>query len=223
MRITFLLIATALLVVACGSPSAEHSEDDIAVAEDVLTIAFEDPTTFETGQHNEGASSLAIEEGVYTISHTAQNTSYIWGQGGDDVAANVQIEATASATGEPTNNLYGVMCRVDEGGAGYAFLVSNDGFGAIARTDGRSLTFLFDWHENSAINESGDNTLRAICIDDYLALYVNDEFIGDASDDRFVEAGQIGLLAGIFVTEAGASGNVEATFDDLTVAEASLQ
>jgi hypothetical protein len=120
------------------------------------------------------------------------------------------------------------MCRVNAEGEGYAFLISNDGFGAIAYADKGasergSLSFLFDWVESDAINAGqAENTIRAVCVDDYLALYVNGEFVGDVEDDRFTSGGQAGLIAGLFIESGDELGEVIVDFDDLTVSEGSL-
>ncbi|MBZ0310360.1 MAG: hypothetical protein K8I82_30140, partial [Anaerolineae bacterium] len=157
------------------------------------------------------------------IQHSAQSSSYIWGQGGDSVQQ-VDIEGEVQFISGSPDNFYGMMCRVDETGAGYMFLISSDGYGAIARTDGRSLSFLVDWHEHESIKkEESTNKIRAVCIDDYLAFYVNGKFVADVKDeDHPLETGQIGLAAGI-LSEKREETSVTVTFDNLIVREASLK
>lgn len=225
-RLAPLLIILALIAVAC-SADAQHSEDDIEVGETILSVDFADEASFETGDYAEAGASLRIEEGRYRLQQAGERTAYIWGQGGDE-AANVIVEAVAAPQSDFANNLYGVMCRVNAEGEGYAFLISNDGFGAIAFADKgagtqSSLSFIFDWAESDAINEGqAQNTIRAVCIDDYLALYVNGEFVGDVEDTRFSAPGQAGLIAGIFIESGDEAGEVIVEFDDLTVSEGSL-
>jgi hypothetical protein len=227
MRYAPLLILLALILAACGSDDARHSEDDIQTGETVLSLDFADAADFETGEYEEEQASLSIEDGAYRLWQAGDRTAYIWGQGGDE-AANVIIAAQATSQAEFANNLYGVMCRVNAEGEGYAFLISNDGFGAIAyavkgAAERSSLTFIFDWVENDAINDGqSQNSIRAVCIDDYLALYVNGEFVGDVEDDRFPDPGQAGLLAGIFIEDRNEIGEVIIEFDDLTVSEGEL-
>ena len=120
------------------------------------------------------------------------------------------------------------MCRVNDVGDGYAFLISNDGFGAIAyaekgAAERGSLTFIAEWVESSAINEGqAQNTVRAVCLDDYLALYVNGEFVIDVEDDRFPDPGQAAVIAGLFIENRDETGEVIVEFDDITVSEGSL-
>lgn len=55
-----------------------------------------------------------------------------------------------------------------------------------------------------------------MCIGDYLALYVNGEFVAETRDDYF-SRGFTGLSAAVVK-----DGDVDIAFDDLTVWEASL-
>jgi hypothetical protein len=120
------------------------------------------------------------------------------------------------------------MCRVNAEGEGYAFLISSDGFGAIAAvikgsSERGSLNLIDEWSENDAINPGqSENTIRAVCIDDYLALYVNGEFVGDVEDERFADSGQAGLIAGLLVENPDEAGEVIIEFDDLRVSTAEL-
>ena len=86
--------------------------------------------------------------------------------------------------------------------------------GWVMDTD-RTITPLVNWSQNEAINQGpGRNNLRAVCMGDYLALYVNDTFVGDATDNMY-SSGQVGLAA-------SASGRFGAVieFDNLVVHEA---
>jgi hypothetical protein len=202
-----------------GSILLEAPQTDEINLNDGLTIT--DLTTFSN--FSQTTSDLTITDGHYQLTHTSDSSSYIWAQGGDP-AQDVNIVVAAQPHSSYANNLYGVMCRVSEEGAGYAFLISNDGFGAIARTDGKSLSFIQEWVENAAIRDGqANNTIRAVCLDDYLALYINDEFIGDAEDERFPDAGQVGLIGGVFVEGGDEQGQVIVHFDDLTISEVSFK
>lgn len=221
------LLLLIFLLAACGQ-EAVREENDLQRGDTLYTIDFEADTTFETGSFSDTdssrpfASTLTIQNGGYQIQHSAKSSSYIWGQGGDPVQQ-VDIEVEAWFVDGSADNFYGVMCRVDESGAGYIFLISDDGYGAIARTDGRSLSFLADWREHEAIKTGKTtNKIRAVCVDDYLALYVNGKLVADAEDDALSEAGQIGLAAGI-LTETREETEVTVTFDNLVVREASLK
>ena len=74
---------------------------------------------------------------------------------------------------------------------------------------------LVDWTASDAIEVGpGRNHIRAICAGDYLAMYINDQFVGDATDDTY-SSGQVGLAA----SAANVLG-VRVEFDNLIVSEA---
>lgn len=214
------LVPLTLILVACGG--SIRDEDDISLGDELLRDDFETQTILETTTFNENNASLSLDAGRYIIDHRSERSAYIWGQGGE-AHQDVAVQADTESLVAYSNNLYGVMCRVDEDGAGYVFLISNDGFGAIARSDGRSLSFLLPWHEHDSINAGTDtNTIRGVCVGNYLALFVNDTLIGDVEDDTYSAAGGVGLLAGVFVEHGDTEGQARIAFDNLTVSVASL-
>ena len=101
-------------------------------------------------------------------------------------------------------------------GDGYLFLIQGSGSWGIFRSRGRNLTPLHDWAPSEHIQRGrgGRNHLRAVCADDTLALYINDEFVAEVQDDSFA-SGQVGLAASAF-TRLGA----QISFDNLVVSEA---
>jgi len=210
----------SLILVACGGTIRDA--DAVNIGDELYTITFDENTEFDVATFPDENASLTIDTERYIVHQAGNRSSYVWGQGGDSVE-NAAITVTAESLVEYDNNLYGVMCRVDSEGAGYAFLVSNDGFGAIARTDGRSISFITSWHESDEINSgTANNTIQAICIDNYLALYVNGELVQDAEDDTYTTGGQVGLIGGIFVEGGDDGGEVTIAFDDVMVSAASL-
>jgi hypothetical protein len=83
------------------------------------------------------------------------------------------------------------------------------------RASGRHLTPLVDWTPSDAINRGvARNHIRAVCVGDYLAMYVNNQFMGDATDDTFAR-GQVGLAA-----SAANRLGTRISFDNLTVSSA---
>jgi hypothetical protein len=100
-------------------------------------------------------------------------------------------------------------------GDGYLFLIQGNGSFAILRARGRDVRPLVGWTQSDAINQGqARNQLRAVCVGDYLAFYINGQFVGDATDTTY-NFGQVGLLASA-ATRLGAV--IE--FRDLTVYDA---
>ena len=218
MRYRFLLFGLAFWVAACGSPP-RVDELSVTTGTELYAFDFEAQGSFETGRFPESGAELSIRDGRYYAHQEADRAAYIWGQGGEK-SADVIIVADTVAQTDFEDMFFGLMCRVDEKGAGYAFLISVDGFAGIARTDGKSMVFLRDWVQTGAIHTGkADNSLKAICAGGYLALYVNDELVANVRDSRYQEPGQIGLLTGI-IADGQAVREALAAFDDVVVSEA---
>lgn len=128
-----------------------------------------------------------------------------------EATAEATPEATAEATAESTPAAE-VAERYGEGD-GYLFLVGSNGTAGIFRASGRDIVPLRDWQANSAIvRGQGQNHLRAVCIGNYLAFYVNDTLVAEATSDAY-QIGQVGLAASA-ATRLGA----DVFFDNLSVA-----
>ena len=153
-----------------------------------------------------------------------------------DSTAEPTIEATAQATGEATAEATAqatpeaalalplltptaspTSAPVSSGN-GYLFLIQGGGQFAIMRATGRNLTPLVNWTSSDAIKQGvASNHLRAICSGTYLAFYVNDTFMGDATDATY-NSGQVGLAA----SSANRAGT-RISFDNLTIANAAAK
>ena len=101
-------------------------------------------------------------------------------------------------------------------GDGYLFLIQGSGSWGIFRARGRDVFPLHDWAASELVQRGrgARNHLRAICADDYLAFYINDEFVAEVKDNSFAN-GQVGLAASAF-SRLG----TEVSFDNLVVSEA---
>ncbi len=217
-RVLALIVALAILT-GCGSDKPAHK----AVKGDALfSETFDQPGVWEEGQYPADAPSafLAITDGRYQINHqAADSSSFIWGTGGT-AAQDVIIEVETEQLSSDKDNLYGVGCRLnaDSGDTtGYMLLISGDGHFGIARLSNRSLDFIQNWKQSDAIKQGrAKNTIRAVCVGDYLALYANGDFLGDVTDKTYQQAGQVGLVAG------ANRNDIAVTFDNLAVYNGSL-
>jgi hypothetical protein len=138
---------------------------------------------------------------------------YVWGLNTTE-HTDVMLEVTATQDSSYENNAYGLMCRADtdNNGDGYYFLISGDGFYTISKGEGDSVNILVDWTSSSAINQGqANNTIRAVCLGSYLALYVNDEFLAEVEDTSY-SAGFAGFAAAAFE-----GGDTDIAFDNLTI------
>jgi len=159
----------------------------------------------EVGQPVTIDPALAAIMSDSTPEATAESTAEATAEVAPEATAEATPEATAEATAEPAE-------RFGEGD-GYLFLVGANGTAGIFRARGRDIVPLRDWQPNSAIvRGQGQNHLRAVCDGNYLAFYVNETLVAEATDDAY-QSGQVGLAASA-ATRLG--GNV--FFDNLSVA-----
>ncbi len=120
---------------------------------------------------------------------------YVWTQG-DSEYADIVVEAELTQTSDYDHNAFGLACRLDpaNSGRGYFFLISGDGYASIRWSNGRSLEPIIAAQPIEFIKRGrATNRVRAVCIGDYLALWVNDEFVAEARDRR-ASAGAVGMV-----------------------------
>src|SRR5690606_25544583 len=144
--------------------------------------------------------------------------SYNWALNAQ-LHSDVVIEVYSAQASTYGNNAYGVVCRADPGGRGdgYYFYISGDGYWSIRRGQGRTMTSLVDFTRSDAIHQGQSlNLIRVLCVEDYLALYVNDQFVGDVRDRTFA-SGVAGFSAAV-----PEEGDVDVSFDNLRIIEARL-
>ncbi len=143
-----------------------------------------------------------------------------------EATADATVEATAEATREATREITAEATteatpqattsdNTSNNGDGYLFMVQGNGRYAILRSQGHKITPLVNWATSDVIKMgAAQNRIKAICAGNYLALYVNDKFLADTSDDLYTK-GQVGLVG----ASAGRTGMI-VTFDNLTVFQA---
>ena len=175
----------------------------------VLVETFDHPEVWETYASPTGVE-LAIERGIYRA-FTA-NPGYVWGlnaQEHTNLVAEVQVTPLT-----PFQDVgSGVMCRADvsNNGDGYYFMINANGYYSIRIGQGNDVAPLIDWQPSEAIHSGIDvNTIRAVCLDNQLAMYVNDELVASINDDTYA-SGYAGLAV------AASIHGVDMAFDNLTL------
>ncbi|MCA9907175.1 MAG: hypothetical protein KC519_00900 [Anaerolineae bacterium] len=209
MRIlVFCMLMISAGLSACGRA---RGSQPFEIGDLLLDEDFSNPSAWETYSDPAIQVDLRVVDGVYRID--AHNEVFIWGlnaQMHTDVVIEVETEQLSSYA----DNAYGVMCRADpaDDGDGYYFFISGDGYYTIRRGAGDEIAPLIEWLPSSAIHQGQEhNRIRAVCIQDYLALYVNDQFV-DETRDQLYSSGVTGLTAGV-----SAGGDVRIDFDNLLV------
>ncbi|MDX2161366.1 MAG: hypothetical protein SF162_08595 [bacterium] len=209
----FMAAVCAGIMAGCGagSPSVTVSQ-----GETLARYPFDDVSTWEFYNDSERGIFFGITDGEYRA--RIVNEALIWtlnGQAHTDVI--MQVDTLQFSTDE--QNGYGLICRAsaNQDGDGYYFLVSGDGNFTIRRGVSGVVEPIIPWTRSAAVaGGQNPNRLRVVCVGDYLALYINGQFVAEARDSRYQRG-----YAGITAVVPG-DRSVEVTFDDLTIWDGSL-
>lgn len=204
------LIAVLLLAGCRAQPSAQ-----VVTGEVLLRESFDQALGWTGGARDNVVAGVA--DGAYRL--RGDVNAYVRGFHRtyyDDIV----IEVDGVQLSEHRVNAYGVICRAtpdQDRIDGYYFLISGDGAFSIRKGQHGVIDPLIPWRRSNAINQgTAINRLRVVCVDDYLALYVNGQFLADVRDSTYSR----GVVGFALATQAGSI--TEVAFDNLIVRAASL-
>jgi hypothetical protein len=213
----FATILMLFVVAFAATTLPAHAQDEILTYTSGSNTVMGTLQTLETfdaadaWEHytNPMGVELGVENGVYRA--YTMNGGYVWGLNSEE-HTDVILEVEATPMNFYYSNGYGVMCRADEGGDGYYFMINADGFFSISMGDGAYIRPLVDWQQSDAIHQEIDrNRIRAACVGDTLTMFVNDELVAEVTDTTY-SAGFAGLsVAGVDNTDA------DVVFDNLAI------
>lgn len=99
-----------------------------------------------------------------------------------------------------TDNTFGILCRIQEDGDFYAFLISSDGYFGISRRQAGSYHMLNAdsmTYSDAVTSSTGLYRLRAVCDRENLSFYVNDLLVAEVVDSGLA-SGKVGVLVGTY-------------------------
>jgi len=212
---TKLLLAGIVLLsalLACNTDDVPDDPQTITAEEDVLfQDDFSDPSSgWDRITNEEGTTDYV--NGEYRFLINATHVDY-WTNPGLDFW-DVVVEVDAVKAGGPDDNDFGVICRYQNTDNFYFFLISSDGFYAIAKMEAGESAFIEPdqmYSSDAILQGEAANHLRAECVGSRLALAVNGVLVAETEDDTFAD-GDVGLIAGAF-DEPG----VDIRFDNFVV------
>jgi hypothetical protein len=210
MKTKRILLIAALLSLALGQLACSFNIGDLlgsngggtsgsgALLEDDFS---DEDSGWEVFTYDDG-SYVGYENGSYAVATTGGAGSWSYGlamRNFDDIVLDVDATQVSGPTDD--NNGYGVMCRAQENGDGYLFAISGDGYYSIWAISNGEFLDLVDWAESGSIAQGDSkNHLRVVCDGSHLALYVNNQLIGEAQDSSFA-SGDIGFAAASYTDE----------------------
>ena len=114
-----------------------------------------------------------------------------------DAVIEVDAESVDRAPGEANASTWGVACRAGtDAASGYRMLISDAGYAQILKypAGGGVASVLAEGFHGGTVREATDvNHIRADCVGENLALYVNGRRVLRATDAEFAE-GSAGLF-----------------------------
>ncbi len=144
---------------------------------------------------NEPAAVTDYRDGQFVIIVNKPDTS-LWSKP-IGVFTDVDIAVDALQTAGPFKNLFGIICRYQDAGNFYRFIIGSDGFAGITKRSNGEVTVMSGTvlAVSDAVNQGfAANHIEAICQGSHLALWVNGVLVAEATDDQFA-SGEIGLIA----------------------------
>jgi hypothetical protein len=190
---------------------AEGSQE-ISVGDKLIDDDFSESDTWEVYEDKD--TDLRTDDDAYRM--TLEGNLYTWGLN-DEEHSDVVIEVETNQLSETLNNQYGVMCRASSDGSGYYFLISGDGFYSIFKGSEDSIDDLVEWETTDVVNQGQDsNSIVAVCVGDYLALYVNGTLLAETNDDEYSSG-----FAGFSVGSAEEDTTTDIAFDNVRIWDSS--
>lgn len=217
MRIACFIALCACLLSGCAQANPAEPTQLVNLGNERARDTFDDPdTVWDVFSLNGDQAVFRVQDGVLQGAVIA-NRGYIWSLNHaryNDVAITATVRQEKGARG----NGFGVMCRANEQGDGYYFLVSSAGQFAILKAQPgiADPTRLVDWRSNPAIHPKDEpNEIKAICARDYLAFVANGTFLAEVRDSEF-SSGELGVVIGAI------DETLWVDFDDIIVNDATL-
>ena len=163
-------------------------------------------------------TEAAIEVGKYKV-RVLTLGNYYWFQSPISISEVDMTVDAEFAEGAPENAAYGFLCRYKDADNHYRFRIAPDGTYAIdKRVGGAASVSLVDWTNSSAAKQGSGatNSIRAICSEDHLILYVNDTLVADVKDTS-LSGGSFALMAAGYKNSQTDKNPIGVNFSNLTV------
>jgi len=210
----FALCVLSVLIPSCSvlpipqTPAPEVPPGTIIFHDDFSSAVY----SWQTW-HEEDGSMIDYQDGSLRFLINKSQHDYRSELEGSEYS-DVILEVVALKLDGPNDNSFGLICRHQDGGDFYSFLITSDGyFGILKVKDNQYTVISGEELQFSEVIQRGMaiNKIQAACIGSNMVLYVNGVHIAIARDTDFSK-GNAGLIAGTFSTPG-----VDIMFDDFTI------
>ncbi len=204
-----------------SSPTPDLSSGFLNVAPQrhLLSEPFDSVDAWFT--YSDERTDFTIEDGLYSA--RMRESGFTWATNGTEVVNSIiEVDVTQVQTNTDANGI-GLMCRVNNDGDGYFFWFGDDGFYNISvrqQATEEVFTALVDSEEVSLLSIDSGVAYRftVVCVDNYLAMYVDGNLVAEAFDSTF----SLGVT-GLAISLSGDDPSIEqqVIYDNLNVWSAS--
>lgn len=203
-----LLFRIGLSFLCCGLLGCSVLRDsaDCSTEDALFEDSFDDNENRCQWQLVENGSETAMIEDELLRMTVEQEGILAWSVA-EPLLEDVEISAQIRQRSGSDNNAYGLICRYQDEENFYLFLISGDGYYAIAKyEDGNEIDYLTgekpDYYVESEIISQGNTTnqMRIRCEDDELTLFVNGTELVTVTDSAFAD-GQLGVAVTTYVED----------------------
>ncbi len=194
--VIFIIFISGML---SGCQVVESMVSQLFAQESVDVPVFMDDFT----NHDNTWSTVVTDEGIVNYDGDTlrilinQKDSFFWSTPELEIADSVVNVSTVKLSG-PDDNLFGLVCRMQDDRNYYAFLVSSDGYYGIVKVENGFQQILGPGEMGTTKlvqAENKINHIRADCDGNELTLYLNWEKLASVTDDSF-KKGKVGVIAG---------------------------
>ena len=207
LRLLFIILALSMAGLACFSSATQVSSSYVLFSDDFST------TDKKWDRVTDNSRSTDYYNDAYRI--IVNDTSIdAWANPSNESFTDTSTEVDASKNAGPDDNDFGIICRYTDVDKFYYGVVSSDGYYGIMKmtADGGDIVGHDNLLESDKIVQgAATNHIRFDCVGTTLTLYVNGSQLDQQTDADYT-AGNVGLLAGTFLT-----GGTDILFDDFIV------
>ena len=187
-------------------PDFTQGEVSVMVGRHLRNETFDHPDSWLPYKTED--TNFRVEDGVYLVEVTEPITSWV---STGLLLEDTIIQAEIQQLSEFDINSMGLICRATLDDSGYRFWFGGDGLYNIALWVEGERTDLIE-SPQPITNLQETNILTAVCIDDYLALYVNGDLVAETRDSTLT-LGSTGIMASV----GGEKQIIQAQFDNLNI------
>ena len=208
-------VGLALVLASCGpvdtllgQPAPTSLPGEVLFQDDFSQV------TNDWGIWERSTGNVSYAQGGLRILVNSANVD-LWSVAGKRFG-DVRVESEVRRMGGAPDNVFGLICRYQDNQNFYMFLVSSDGYYAIARLKDNQygLIGIDQLQYSSKIQHDAiTHQLRGDCVGESLKLYLDGALLMEARDGDFT-TGDVGVLAGAYSTSG-----VDILFDNFIVTQ----